>query len=1126
LRRVGSGSNIRWVTERAELPETPFDTLAQTPEEAGRRFERCVETYLRACLRPLGHDVTIDRLAGAGDQGRDIVVRARRGPLRLFGLELAPAADDSLSVGIQCKQARTGSIDGDGLIGSVQKASKFCFTHTLLVTNRTISPRVHLECDAIVTQTGGLFHVVNGWQLCQHMTVDGGPTDPPPSAETPPLAVAYQNGVETTRRTDATGADITTQDVDLVVAVRNRSANLVPLAMVLETDTTWSIVEETVPTTGGEIRASLGPFETAVWRLVVRRDIGRGIESLIVRCAEQAFTQRICIDGYRLGMPLLPPLFGADHHRSLGELQDVLNDDSEGRTVFLSGPAGSGKTRVLQEIERRFAAGSRPMIFCQVRPHQSMADLIGAIAGATEIPDDNPIDFDALLETLSRTFHNTIIVFDDLHNASESVVDIASRFIIEDSRPPTGVKIVFCGRDDDSYINASYASLLAAAPAPEAGEPRTCIRMTRFKASDARRFIRSICPNLPAAAAERVFEIGDRLPFNIIATFETLLDRGICQIYSDRSVGMVDLARFEADGALPGCLETILTDRLESLGSLESGALMVRVLRAAAYKGVEINRVWLEGILARHRADTAFDVLSDRNFVMELGGRQLFAHENIQRHLRNGLSDLDAAERARVAELALAPPDGSGLPSLQRGELLFWAGDIKAADPILRPVVERLVDMENLSASHLRDDCLDIRASLLDFAAREGLGDDTMAELNLALTQLSLHYRSPAQCIRDAELALERLSRNRSRRRSQVLRERPIKQFQAHALINAGDLLHASGLMKELETESPLFPETRREMEVRFDLNNRLFDIHMKWNHEVAARNYASLASQTIDRMIDMWPDDGDRVRYLHCLQDDCFARLDMQVSPKKAYDRLAASIDAWSGVAPDRNVAHNRNSLQSARLMLSRDSSTDYADLLKDAERQYQEAWALKAPGVLIRAVLTLATIGVLMAEDDAEAVATRVDVGIDLSLRHGYHTYLWQLYNLKAIHALGRGASKKAIDESFRTMATIMGRQSLFFLGTLPVCFPNGLGLSNYFRWITESHAGGSRSAHVERKLVGLLTQLVFYDRRRPGGHANVEEMAESLLRTGSIYRNWPTPRGPGPLRDPRTGYWLPLH
>jgi len=242
------------------------------------------------------------------------------------------------------------------------------------------------------------------------------------------------------------------------------------------------------------------------------------------------------------------PLIGRGHE--LGALLDALEQSATDRprVVLVAGPAGIGKTTVLEETARRLERRARRVLTgaCELhptRPYQPFARIVGGLVGDEPSPlditeaaqdDDRPLAsvdgattrlrlFEAVAQAVAGAEAGTVVMIEDIHWADRPTLLLLRHLV----RHPQLRAITFvCSfRDDD--IGRDRLELVEALAPPS---HTTTVRLQPFREHEVRTFVRSAAPPermvLWAEHAAEICAVTNGNPFFLRELLRDLDDQG------------------------------------------------------------------------------------------------------------------------------------------------------------------------------------------------------------------------------------------------------------------------------------------------------------------------------------------------------------------------------------------------------------------------------------------------------------------------------------------------------------------------------------------------------------------------------------------------------------------------
>ena len=385
------------------------------------------------------------------------------------------------------------------------------------------------------------------------------------------------------------------------------------------------------------------------------------------------------------------PLIGRARERDalLRQITAVLN--RQGGVIFISGEAGAGKSRLLQEVAEAAAwrgapaawgyaqdqaaappfgpltqaldAALSPLRIQQIRrllPELWLAAAAQLLPEITAVlphlppltslpPDQEPM---RQLEALTRLtlalgeIAPQLIILEDLHWADQNTLDALTYLArrLADSR----ILLLGSFRQEEAQENEGVWRGLQAI---EAAGLRLRLRLTPLAADSVAELVRQglDMPDIAPRFSQRIYRQCGGNPFHVLETLRALHDNGL--LYRDEQGGWHtpydDATNDYAELPIPAVSEQVIRQRLDRL-SPEAQL----TAQTAALIGREVDFLLLETAVPLETRQTlaALGVLVQRQFLQETAVGYQFSHDQIRHTLLGGLSSNLAQElHGRIA---------------------------------------------------------------------------------------------------------------------------------------------------------------------------------------------------------------------------------------------------------------------------------------------------------------------------------------------------------------------------------------------------------------------------------------------------------------------------------------------
>ena len=423
------------------------------------------------------------------------------------------------------------------------------------------------------------------------------------------------------------------------------------------------------------------------------------------------------------------PYYGHNAHEMKGKLKRILTgsiNNAKSGTVFISGPAGIGKTRLFNEVERDIRAeligGSEIEYYrCNIEPGKSSKPLQGIARsiGVNLCPIHSPPntawdvgDYAHLVG--SCLVRPCCILIEDLHHADSVTIQIIQGMIKELNIKKGGnpIFLVLSGRNDDTFFNKdfdkfqTFLSCLQKEFSISDAEPHIIVEklvLEEMTDRDMRALISAIFTHgITESAIEKILPLCDSRPFNLFQVLEYLTEEAIAELHYQNGYSIKNPDVFFAKEGFPTTLLEVFEERLRSLHSKNESGLVF--LMAFALWGYEIP-LYAEGAISRMIGNGGFRLLLERNYLAPKDDLTYqFNHENIIHYLFE-LETIPLVEESasKAAKLLLQLPAFEHMNSLQQCRIYHYANTQTTRSELQRIVFDEMGERDATHISQLNN---------------------------------------------------------------------------------------------------------------------------------------------------------------------------------------------------------------------------------------------------------------------------------------------------------------------------------------------------------------------------------------------------------------------------------------
>ena len=1090
------------------LGENPNDFRWVIPRGKGKAFEDLIEKYLRRYVATRNGSVRVHRTRATGDAGRDFEIRFSEG-VTLFGVTVpAPSLGHTSVVFVECKSTEHERLDDAFIIDASQHYEAESSAY-FLVTNAVITPYCHYRAQREWQRLGTNFYLVDRRRLVEaliekDMAQEGASLGLPlpnpahlPRFDTARLVVSCQ----TEQHPSPNG-----QTAHLFVVLAHYGAENVLADVTVATDLRWLPQQK-------HYERIVAPATAETLELRADRQEYDGPADLGLTLSVNGRAQSLTVSQPNYHPVFEPPFVGRSHWLIAEAVRNCVENTRAFSTVSVQGEAGVGKTRTVAQALQSFAESQWHRFtyyFSQsgVSAFDDFEDTFGSKAIRTGAPDA-PSRIAALLQLAAGAAVPLIIQFEDLHHAADNVIKIFKEAILRPPRSAGPVLVILTGRDDHTFPNEEYYSLLQLV-ADQSREDLHSFVVSPLTDDDSRLLIRSVVQDIPDPGVERVRALGQNNPFIIVEFLQYLLDIRLAQLLSRRTVGILNPELFAGRDGLPETVEELYDKRLASLGTQPAGVLAYEFLVVASFFGIEIGgeirRTFFDG---EQMGEQAWSLLCARRFVKEdpSGDLATFAHENLLHHMRR---EARRAENSRSAAALVLDREGicRRLNRLDLGEVRFLYGDHAAAFECLDEVWERIQAITNFSSEEIARPYFRYLPALFCSGLAIGKPKELLAKIAVANGYMGVH-NYPLVIADDACLAsLDMLQKIYPKREDGSRQKLAIAQLHAHALQNMGRT--GAALKEMLEIESAIREHKRHWPEVEFDLYDRLQEYYRKINHGELVRFYGHMARSSVDRA------DDEKLLSAHLITHSLAG---LFAGEREAQSRADEAHRVAKRVGVQRFVAYTRLTQLVVQTLYANLDSRDLCEVAGEARRMLRDAAVANFSDSIMRLELLLGTLSLntQAAPSDRHARARAyIKSGLANSVRYGNGLFDWAFDNLAAIVDLNDpGENDDAVRRRFSSCLERLRVRGLTFLGAESGTYPNAFAVSNIIRFFGQ---------YQESRAVELLKATIStYKHQSMDDERLCRDLVRRAVKGHPIF--WPTPRF-RILRYPHIdGYFTPV-
>jgi hypothetical protein len=1088
------------------LTQNPNGFSWPIADHKGTAFEDLIYSYLKRHVATRDGRVKVKRTRAVGDAGRDFEVLLS-GEVRLFGFTVTSPPRKRVNLFIECKSTEQERLDDEFIVDASQHQDSEAYLY-ILVTNATLTPYCQFRAQQEWNRRNSGFRLVDRRRLYDELLTKGmeqhvqqlGLNLPPrsviPDFDRSNLAVSCQI------QSEAFGASS-----HIYVAMANYSSESILSQISVATDMQWLAEQspfERVVMPGG--------IETA--HLTASRINFDGPAELGLSLALNGRSHRLLVSRPQYKLTFEPPFVGREHRKARLEIRKLAENATGFTMISVQGEAGVGKTRTINEALSPLRNGqleiftfnfSRHQERLSVEPFEVIFDL-----RRKRYKSQPEEQLKELIYQGAKIDCPILLHFEDLHHASEPVIKVFKKIVLN---PPTTVAplvVLVTGRDDDTFPNEEYFSFLELINDPELTHVKKFV-IRQLTDQEAETLIRSVVVDMPDPGVQRVHALGQNNPFIIVEILQYLLDTHLAQLLSRKTVGILNPEIFAGRSGLPETVEELYDQRLASLRQADGGELATEFLIVASFFGFvidsDIRNIFFDG---EGNSEQCWSLVLQRRFVAqdEHSQQLTFAHENLLHHIRRVVR-LEEHREGSARTVLKRPGLFKRLNNFDQGEVHYLAKNSRSAFRCFAEIWTRIKQITNFSSEEINKQYFTYLPMLFNVAKTIGRTKSSLSKVVLAYAYMGVHNYPLLMTEKACALSSKMLAQIYPVAEEGLRSKLAIRQLRAHALQNMGRT--GLALKEMLEIEATVIENKKHWPELCFDLFDRLQEFYRKSNHAELCHFYGRRAKRSVDAATD------ERLRTSHLITHS-LVRLYLNEKEARRYSRQAFEAAKTSRI--ERLITYTRLTQLIVDALYAKTDVALLRNIADEARGLLREAALANFADSIMRLELLLGTLALACYEDPEDRhlrARSYVLSGQANCIRFGNGLFDWAFDNLAAVIDLeDRSKNDEHVRARFRSSFEKLRQRGLTFVGAESGLYPSPFAISNVVRFYSQFR---------ESDAVQLLRSAISaYDNRFLEDDEALRGLVTKATNGRAIF--WPSKRQIPILRYPQdNGYFTPI-
>lgn len=947
------------------------------------------------------------------DNGKDIIIESPVSLVDILGTNFYIKDAPLLKVYIECKSSDHSKISYNSFAGNLSRISEDNVGYYVLVTNSTIVPFSYYQFKKEAEKLGIEFILIDQYLLAQYLIYNNAMIGKITTNNYfDKIYIEYQANSCVVESNNA---------YEIYFWLRNYSDVPQTISMQISTDRNWStdlsVLEQLVEAKG-----------SYCLKFIAIKEHFDGIDDLILNVKGNLFDTSIQLKGINISYNFRPELIGQKNKEIITTLENIITNNSDNHIYLLTGEAGVGKTRIIEEVLSLLTGRNINFYRILVEKDKDILSPLQELLVKEGYLDCNTVynSLEDIIPSIDTTYRKCVIIMDDLHNASAAVLNNIHNLM--SANMPAGLTLLLVGRNDYSVGSIDYFSFLQFFE--EKYSPNT-ISVDALTDDETILLIKSIVRGIPDIALEKIHSLSNNLPLYIIQVIEYMLDLKLVYLLNRNTVGIENTDSFSNHLYIPHSMEELYYQRLQCLTKQIDGREMIRFLFIASFLGIDFSDYFANVYF--EEKENLLKILLERRYIMPSLKGYSFVHESLFLYIQNKLLN-NKSEQNKVGNWLLGSPCiFDRLDELKRGRVFLWVGDKCNARIAFSSVISDVNSIKNYSSININSSYY----TYLEDIYKISTTYEQKKKVIACKIYIALHYHTPYEAVTTCNWGQQTLKRNKQYQNDSAFAFY-LKEQIAHSYINAGQLKKSEVILADLLSQS-ILNINNCDSKAVFDMYDKLSNIYIKYNTFGIAENYTNL-SLTLAQSLD----DSN----LQALSYITMAKLYLYSDKSKSKHYLNEAKKLLSEENSYRIKCHNDVSLLIMTLMeLPEKNIQQLKKIITEADYLLDICIKNNFANSIIRIYMLLAVLYYYLEVDTNTYFATTryIEKGIDMSIKFGISTYIWQFYNLKALIYIRQNQEISKQKSLFDTVFNILKKQNLTYLGNGDFTYGNILALTN---------------------------------------------------------------------------------
>lgn len=946
--------------------------------------------------------------------GKDIIIESPVSLMDVLGTNFYIRNNSKIKIYIECKSSNHSKISYNSFAGNLSRISADNVSYYVLVTNSTIVPYSYYQFKKEAEKLGIQFILIDQFLLLQYLLRNNAMIGELTLKENfNKIYIEYQANSCVIESNNA---------YEVFFWLRNYSEVSQMISMKLNTDRNWS-------TDLSDVEQLIEAKDSYCFKFIVVKEYFDGINDLILNVKSNLFDTSIQLKGINVLYNFRPEMIGKKNKKIVKKLNDNIINAHASNIFLMTGEAGVGKTRIVDELLSLLAGRNINFYRILVQKNKNVLPVLQDLLIKGNYLDPSLVynSIEDVFSSIDVKYRKCVIILDDLHNASLQLLNDIRNLM--NAHLPVGFTLLLVGRDDYSVGSFDYFSYLQFM---QENYSANIITVDELADNEAIQLIKSIVRGIPSIALKKIHSLSNNLPLYIIQVIEYMLDLNLVYLLNRNTVGIENIESFSNHLYIPHSMDELYSKRLQCLTKQVNGKEMTEFLLIASFLGIDFSKYFVN-IYFEDKEDL-LKMLLERRYIMPSLKGYTFMHESLFLYLKNRLLNNRNEQRIVGTWLLNSPCIFEKLNKLKQGRVFLWTNNKSKARNAFSSAISEITTIKNYSSININSNYY----TYLDDIYKISKTYEQKKKVIACKIYIALHYHTPYEAVSVCNWGQQKLKHTK-RFMNDYSFSFYLKEQIAHSYINAGQLRKSKVILDDLLSEFILNSDSC-DSRVVFDMYDKLANIFVKYNIFGIAENYTNLSLKLAKNLNDS---------NLQALSFITKAKLYLYNDRNMSKFYLNEAQKLLSKENSYRIKCHNDVSLLIMALMeMPEKEIGQLKKMIKEAENLKNICIKNNFANSVIRIYMLLAVLNFYLDLDrniNFTTASRYIEKGIDMSIKFGISTYIWQFYNLKAIIFVKQKQKVSEQKSLFDTIFNILKKQNLIYLGKCDFTYGNILALTN---------------------------------------------------------------------------------